>query len=60
MAVPVSGSRVVHEIVQMVDEGAILEKPLFFQAVTQVYRNWCDVLDDEVIEKIKRWEANTD
>jgi putative phosphoribosyl transferase len=59
VAVPVSGKRVGHEIGQMVDELVILEKPLFFQAVAQVYRNWYDVSDDEVIEIIKKWEGNT-
>lgn len=58
VAVPVSGKRVAHEIGEMVDEAVILEKPLFFQAVAQVYKNWYDVSDDEVIKIIKKWETN--
>jgi len=27
----------------------VLEKPTFFQAVAQVYANWYDVCDEEVI-----------
>jgi len=59
VAVPVSGRKVAYEIGQMADEVVILEKPLFFQAVAQVYRNWYDVSDDEVIKIIKKWEGNT-
>ena len=50
MAVPVSGEDVAEEIGKMVDEIVVLEKPLFFRAVAQAYRNWYDVSDQEVIE----------
>ncbi|ODS37290.1 MAG: phosphoribosyltransferase [Candidatus Altiarchaeales archaeon WOR_SM1_86-2] len=49
-AVPVSGEDAAEEIGKMVDEMVVLEKPVFFRAVAQVYRNWYDVPDEEVIE----------
>ena len=39
VAAPVSGKDVSEEIEKLVDETIILEKPLFFRAVAQVYRN---------------------
>lgn len=57
VAAPVSGENVAEEIGRMVDEIVILEKPRFFQAVAQVYRNWYDVPDREVIEIMERWDA---
>jgi predicted phosphoribosyltransferase len=49
VAVPVSGEDTAREIANEVDELVVLEKPAFFQAVAQVYENWYDVPDDEVI-----------
>lgn len=54
VAVPVSGTDVADEIGELVDETVILEKPMFFQAVAQVYRDWYDVSDQEVIEILAR------
>lgn len=56
VAAPVSGKEVAEKLGKMVDEIVILEKPRFFQAVAQVYRNWCDVPDREVIEILEKWE----
>lgn len=56
VAVPVSGKDVAEEIGKLVDEIIVLEKPEFFQAVAQVYRNWYDVSDQEVIEIMKEWQ----
>jgi predicted phosphoribosyltransferase len=53
IAAPVSGNEFVEEMSQEVDEIVILEKPRFFQAVAQVYYNWYDVPDGEVIEIMK-------
>jgi putative phosphoribosyl transferase len=58
VAVPVAGGRVAHEIDKLVDETIILEVPEFFQAVAQVYLNWYDVPDEEVIEILRKWEKN--
>lgn len=54
VAVPVSGERVAAEIEEMVDEIVVLEQPRFFRAVAQVYENWYDVSDREVIEIMER------
>lgn len=53
VAVPVAGESVEREIGKMVDEIIVLEKPEFFRAVAQVYRNWYDVSDQEVIEVMR-------
>lgn len=50
VAVPVSGTRVAKEISEMVDEIIVLIKPLFFRAVADVYKDWYDVGDDEVLK----------
>ena len=56
VAVPVSGKDVAQEIGKIADEIIVLEKPDFFQAVAQVYKNWYDVSDEEVIEIMKKWQ----
>jgi predicted phosphoribosyltransferase len=60
VAVPVSGERVAEEIAGMVDEIVILEKPRPFRAVAQVYKNWYDVSDREVIETMEKWYSEKD
>jgi predicted phosphoribosyltransferase len=57
VAVPVSGERVAVEIGEMVDEVVVLEQPTFFRAVAQVYENWYDVSDREVIEIMEKWQS---
>lgn len=54
VAVPVAGREVADEIAGIVDELVVLEVPPFFQAVAQVYRNWYDVGDEEVLEIMAR------
>lgn len=49
VAAPVSDERVAREFEQIVDDVVILEKPLFFHAVAEVYRHWHDVSDEEVL-----------
>ncbi len=49
VASPVSGRDIAEEMKRTADEAVILEKPYFFQAVAQVYRNWYDVSDEEVL-----------
>ena len=60
VAVPVSGDRVIREINNLVDEIVVLEVPPFFQAVAQVYRNWHDITDREVIEILNKWFKRKD
>lgn len=55
VAVPVSGVEVAEEIEKMVDELIVLEKPEFFRAVAQVYRNWHDCSYQEVIGIMEKW-----
>jgi len=57
VAVPVTGERAAREIGALVDEIVILEKPPFFRAVAQVYRNWYDVSDQEVVEIMDAWRS---
>jgi predicted phosphoribosyltransferase len=56
VAVPVAGERVSDEMDKIVDKTVILEIPPFFQAVAQVYMNWYDVQDNEVLEILEKWE----
>jgi putative phosphoribosyl transferase len=55
-AAPVAGEDVAAEIAEIVDELVVLETPVLFQAVAQVYRHWCDVPDSEVLAIMDRWE----
>jgi len=55
VATPVAGERVARQIVPLVDELIILEMPSYFRAVAQVYRNWYDVSDQEVLQIMRRW-----
>jgi len=50
VASPVAGPSTAAELSKIVDDVVILEKPLFFRAVAEVYANWCDVSDQEVIQ----------
>jgi predicted phosphoribosyltransferase len=49
VAVPVAGREVAEEISRMVEELVVLEIPVHFMAVAQVYSNWYDVSDEEVL-----------
>ena len=55
-AVPVAGEDVAAEIAEIVDELVVLETPVLFQAVAQVYEHWYDVSDQEVLGIMERWE----
>lgn len=56
VASPVSGCETADEIGALVDEIVVLEKPDYFRAVAEVYYNWYDVSDSEVIEIMDRWD----
>lgn len=49
VAVPVAGPRVYHEMESIADDLVVLETPHNFRAVAEVYENWYDVTDNEVI-----------
>ncbi len=55
VASPVSGTVVAEKINDLVDKTVILEKPTFFRAVAQVYENWYDVSDEEVIDILNKF-----
>jgi putative phosphoribosyl transferase len=57
VAAPVTGESVERELSKLADEVVILEKPPFFRAVAQVYYNWYDVPDKEVLGIVERWET---
>lgn len=57
VAAPVAGESVERELSKLADEVVILEKPPFFRAVAQVYYNWYDVPDKEVLGIMERWET---
>ncbi|MDW7733185.1 MAG: phosphoribosyltransferase [Methanolobus sp.] len=54
VAVPVAGREVAEDIGNIVDEVVVLETPDNFMAVAQVYRNWYDVSDEEVLEILRK------
>jgi len=58
VAVPVAGQEVAAEIGYLADQVIVLEKPEFFQAVAQVYENWYDVPDEEVLAIMSEWQKN--
>lgn len=60
VAVPVTGERTAAEMGRLADEVVVLEKPPFFRAVAQVYRNWYDVSDQEVLEILEKWQRARD
>jgi predicted phosphoribosyltransferase len=49
VAVPVAGARSIEEFAHLADEVVVLESPLNFYAVAQVYEKWRDVSDEEVL-----------
>jgi len=56
VATPVAGKEVADELGRQVDEIVILEMPELFRAVAQVYENWYDVSDREVIDILEEWD----
>jgi putative phosphoribosyl transferase len=55
VATPVASTRVAREIEAMVDRVVVLTQPALFRAVAQVYQNWYDVPDAEVLAIMERW-----
>jgi putative phosphoribosyl transferase len=55
VATPVAGQRVAQEIEAMVDRVVVLTKPAYFRAVAQVYQDWYDVPDAEVLKIMEQW-----
>ncbi len=57
VAAPVTSARVKEQLRKEVDDVVILETPPDFRAVAQVYANWYDVSDEEVLEIMQKWDA---
>jgi predicted phosphoribosyltransferase len=53
VAASVAGREVAEEIGRRVDEIVVLEIPAYFRAVAQVYENWYDVSDEEVLDLLR-------
>jgi len=60
VAVPVAGQETLEDIKRLVDEIIVLEVPYYFKAVAQIYLNWHDVTDQEVIEIMNKWALYKD
>ena len=54
VAVPVASRQAIEKFSQIADEVVVLESPVNFYAVAQVYENWYDVSDEEVLSFFKR------
>ena len=54
VASPVASQATAAKLAEVADETVILEKPPFFHAVAEVYSNWYDVPDDEVISFMQK------
>jgi putative phosphoribosyl transferase len=54
VAVPVASRQAIQKFSQMADDVIVLESPVNFYAVAQVYENWYDVSDEEVLYFLKR------
>jgi putative phosphoribosyl transferase len=57
VATPVASWWVAQEIEAMVDQVVVLTTPASFRAVAQVYQDWYDVSDAEVLEIMKSWRG---
>jgi predicted phosphoribosyltransferase len=60
VASPVTGPATARQLANLVDELVILEKPSFFRAVADIYENWYDVPDAEVIRLMEKWHSRND
>ncbi|MBN2719602.1 MAG: phosphoribosyltransferase [Proteobacteria bacterium] len=56
VASPVTGAATAKEMERIADDVVIVEIPRDFYAVAQVYRNWYDVPDEEVIRIMEKTE----
>ncbi len=55
IATPVASQRAIEYFSNLADEIVVLESPINFYAVAQVYINWYDVSDEEVLELLERY-----
>ncbi len=57
LGVPVSSREACDSIARQVDKIVVLEKPLTFKSVAQVYREWKPLSEDEVLEILERFSC---
>jgi predicted phosphoribosyltransferase len=55
---PVASPSTAAGLAKIVDDVAILEKPISFHAVAQVYSNWYDAGDEEVVRIMENWKQH--
>jgi len=55
VAAPVAGRRSIDYFSKLADDVVVLESPANFYAVAQVYVNWYDVSDEEVLELLNKY-----
>ena len=58
VAAPVAGRRSIDYFSKLADDVVVLESPANFYAVAQVYANWYDVSDEEVLELLNKYGYN--
>ena len=58
VAAPVSGRETAEDMRKFADGVVILEKPVSFRAVAQVYQHWYDVSDQEAVELLEKHEQD--
>lgn len=60
VASPISGTRMDTILRSKVDDVIILEKPSFYNAVSQGYENFDNLTDEEALSFLDRWEKEYD
>lgn len=55
VASPVASPATADELTDLADDVVIVEKPRSFRAVAQVYQNWYDVPDEEVVAIMRKF-----
>lgn len=55
VAAPVASPSTAEELKDIADDVVVVEKPPMFRAVAQVYENWYDVPDDDVVAILQRY-----
>ena len=56
VAAPVSGKEIIKELKREADEVVILETPAFYHAVSQSYKSFQTVTDNEALELLEKWK----
>jgi putative phosphoribosyl transferase len=60
VAAPVASPSIAAELRELADNVVILKTPALFRAVAQVYENWYDVPDEEVIRMMDEYRKATE